>query len=160
MARERIHTEDIKESNLPVPSLKEFCGGLYEEGLNYDRLSENELDKVGVITSIVLHDYPQGEGRWVSLHFRESLESLAKTRLKRAEDFIRQIGADLNRLAERLFGDLGDVDMIYGLTQLSASWGGSAIVLLQNNLHQTLKLQETIVIRLPVCRPKQTVKHL
>lgn len=123
MARERQHREDIQDSTLPVGDFDLFCEGLYQEGLAYDQLSGDEIDKVGVITSIKLHDYPRREGRWISLHFRESLESLAKTRLKRAEDFIRQIGADLHNLSERLLGDLKDVDMIYGLTQLSASWG-------------------------------------
>ncbi len=123
MVRERQHREDIQASTLPVADFDLFCEGLYKEGLGYDQLREEEIDKVGVITSIKLHDYSQRDGRWISLHFRESLESLAKTRLRRAEDFIRQIGADLHRLSERLLGDLGDVDMIYGLTQLSASWG-------------------------------------
>ncbi len=125
MANEREHRGEIQASTLPGGDFDLFCRQLLEEGLCYDQLSEDELDKVGVITSIKLHDYPQREGRWISLHFRESLESLAKTRRKRVEGFIRQIGADLNRLSERLMEDLGDVDMIYGLTQVSAKWGGN-----------------------------------
>ena len=45
--------------------------------------------------------------------------------LGRVRDFHKQIGADLNRLSERLLGDLGDVDTIYGLSQVSANWGGN-----------------------------------
>lgn len=125
MAIERRNREDIQDSTLPVADFDSFCKELLEEGLGYDELSDDEIDKVGVITSIKLHEYPQREGRWISLHFRESLGSLAKSRRKRAEDFIGQIGADLNKLSKRLQEDLGDVDMIYGLTQVSAKWGGN-----------------------------------
>lgn len=125
MAREREHRGEICASTLPVADFDLFCKELLEEGIGYDQLSEDEIDKVGVITSIKLHEYSDREGRWVSLHFRESLGSLAKSPRKRAEDFIRQIGVDLNKLSKRLQGDLGDVDMIYGLTQVSAKWGGN-----------------------------------
>jgi hypothetical protein len=123
MANERKHTGELKDSTLPIADFNSFCEELYSEGLGYDQLSEDELDKVGVITSIKLHDYPDREGRWISLHFRESLDPMAKDRFTWAKGFIRQIGADLNRLSKRLLGDLKDVEMIYGLTQVSAKWG-------------------------------------
>lgn len=37
--------------------------------------------------------------------------------------FLYNLRDDLHLLAKRWAEDLGDVDMIYGLTQLSASWG-------------------------------------
>lgn len=125
MTKERKHTGEIQATTLPVPDFNAFCGELYKEGLAYNHLREDEVEKAGTITSILLHDYPEREGRWISLHFRESLESLAniKTPVARAKAFLINLGEDLHLLSERLAEDLGDVDMIYGLTQLSASWG-------------------------------------
>lgn len=127
MVREREHRGEIQESDLPGGDFDLFCEGLYQEGLAYDQLKKDTKDikKVGEHASILLHDYPDREGRWISLHFREGLESFieGKMKLGRARVFHNQIGADLNRLSERLLGDFGDVDMIYGLSQVSASWG-------------------------------------
>lgn len=125
MARERKHAGEIQATTLPVPDFNAFCGELYKEGLAYNQLPTEKVEKVGVHTSILLHDYPEREGRWISIHYREGLESLAdkETQLAWAKAFLINLGADLHLLSVRLVGDLRDVDMIYGLTQLSASWG-------------------------------------
>ena len=74
-----------------------------------------------------MHNHSQGGGRWASIHYREGLESFTEGKMKhsRVREFHEQIGADLNKLSERLLGDLEDVDMIYGLSQVSANWGGN-----------------------------------
>lgn len=127
MARERQHRADIQAETLPVADFDSFCRQLLEEGLGYDELPEGKVVQVGKHTSILLHHYPQKEGRWVSLHFREGLESSTEGKMKlgRVRDFHKQIGADLQSLSKRLLEDFGDVDMIYGLTQVSANWGGN-----------------------------------
>ena len=124
MGKERELTES-QVQNLPVSDFNSFCEQLYAEGLDYNRLPEGSVEQVGKITSILLHGYPGKGGRWISIHFRESLGSLgsSKTLRARARDFLINLGADLHILAERLKEDLRDVDMIYGLTQLSAAWG-------------------------------------
>ena len=126
MAREREHRGEIQASTLPGGDFDLFCTELYLEGLAYGKLSPEIIEKVGVHTSIRLHNHPQGGGRWASIHYREGLASFTegKMNLGRVRGFHKQIGADLNRLSERLLGDLGDVDMIYGLSQVSANWGG------------------------------------
>ncbi|MCL4418945.1 hypothetical protein M1146_02455 [Patescibacteria group bacterium] len=112
---------------LPVADFDLFCKQLLEEGLGYDQLPQEIVEKVGTHTSILLHDYPQRDGRWVSIHYREGLESLAgiETSLGRGKAFLTNLANDLHLLSERLEGDLRDVDMIYGLSQVSASWGGN-----------------------------------
>lgn len=102
-----------------------FCEELYEEGLAYDELPQDEVKKLGTHTSIVLHNYPDGTGRWASIHYRENLGQLAKIAkpAARARAFLMNLSVDLHLLAERLLKDLRDVRMIYGLTHLSASWG-------------------------------------
>jgi len=126
VAREREHRGEIQESDLPVPNFNLFCTELYLEGLAYGKLPPEIIEKVGVHTSIRLHNHSQGGGRWASIHYREGLKSFTEGEMKhsRVREFHEQIGADLNRLSERLLGDLGDVDMIYGLSQVSANWGG------------------------------------
>lgn len=125
MVRERKHTGEPRALPLPVRGNYEFCKQLYEEGLGYNQLPREIVERVGTNTSFLLHDYPQREGRWISIHFREGLKSFdnGKTPRARAEDFLTNLGADLYFLAERLLEDLGDVDMIYGLSQVSAKWG-------------------------------------
>ena len=126
MANERKHTG---ESRVPYPvrGFFGFCKHLYEEGLGYDKLPEEQVKIIGKHTSILLHDYPHRKGRWISLHFREGLESFTEGKMKlgMVRDFRNQIGADLNCLSKKLLGDLGDVDMVYGLSQVSAEWGGN-----------------------------------
>lgn len=117
----------IEESRLPLPNFKLFCEQLYFEGLAYSKLLPEIFEKVGVHTSIRLHNHPQGDGRWASIHYREGLESLAdnKTQFAWGKAFLKNIAKDLHLLSKRLTGDLRDVDMIYGLSHVSANWGGN-----------------------------------
>lgn len=78
MVSERELTGEVQASTLPVPDFNAFCKQLFNEGLDYDQLPEGIVETVGTHTSIVLHDYPEREGRWMSIHFRENLESLAR----------------------------------------------------------------------------------
>lgn len=125
MAKEHKHTGEPRALLLPVRGFYEFCKQLYEEGLGYNQLPQEIVERVGTNTSFLLHDYSQREGRWISIHFREGLESLAdnETQLAWTKAFLINLGADLYFLAEMLVGDLRDVDMIYGLSQVSAKWG-------------------------------------
>jgi hypothetical protein len=127
VAREREHRGEIQASTLPGGDFNLFCTELYLEGLAYGKLPPEIIEKVGVHTSIRLHNHSQGGGRWASIHYREGLESFieGKMKLGRVRDFHEQIGADLNCLSKKLLGDLGDVDMVYGLSQVSANWGGN-----------------------------------
>ncbi|KKR51031.1 MAG: hypothetical protein UT84_C0003G0026 [Candidatus Curtissbacteria bacterium GW2011_GWA1_40_16] len=125
MAKEQGVIGDPRAIDLPVQGFDAFCKQLLAEGINYDRLPPEQVEVVGTNTSILLHEYTQRAGRWISLHFRENLEPLAevKTPVARAKAFLTNLGEDLHLLAGRLTGELSDVHMIYGLTQLSASWG-------------------------------------
>ncbi len=127
MAREREHSGEIQESTLPVRNFRLFCEQLYLEGLAYDKFPLGIFEKAGVHTSIRLHDHPQGNGRWASIHYREGLELLTdnKTQFAWGKAFLKNIAEDLHLLSERLTGDLRDVDIIYGLSQVSAKWGGN-----------------------------------
>ena len=116
MVKERKLTGEFQALTLPVPDFNSFCQQLFDEGLGYDQLPPTKVEKAGTHTSILLHDYSGREGRWISIHFRESLESLVniKTSVARAKAFLINLGDDLHLLAERLAEELRDVDMIYG----------------------------------------------
>lgn len=114
---------------MPLPDGAEFfsfCQGLYDENIDYGALPSDRVERVGTHTSIVLHNFQGGLGRWASIHYRENLELLTNGQLGQiamAAAFLRNLGADLHLLAERLRRGLRDVGTIYGLTHLSPSWG-------------------------------------
>ena len=116
MVKERKLTGEFQALTLPVPDFNSFCQQLFDEGLGYDQLPPTKVEKAGTHTSFLLHDYPDQPGRWISIHFRENLESLVniKTSVARAKAFLINLGDDLHLLAERLAEELRDVDMIYG----------------------------------------------
>lgn len=110
--------------SLPEGDFKSFCWGLLDEGIRYNQLPSDKVAKVGSHVGFLLHDLPDGKGRWISIHFRENLDSLQKfTGLDRAKAFLINLREDLRLLAERLAKELKDVRVIYGLSQLSAKWG-------------------------------------
>ena len=126
----------IKESQLAesqtstlldlVPTL--LGDQLYVENKVYNQLTtRDKVEKVGTHTSFILHDFSEGVGRWVSIHFRENLKRLGNigSSTGKAKAFLKVIGEDLDLLARRLKEDsrLNDVRMIFGLTTLSAAWG-------------------------------------
>jgi len=114
----------IQESGLPVPNFNLFCTLLFYEGIVYDDIPKGEVEIVGTHTSIVLHPYPKVDRRWASIHYRENLQSLTDIEgLAGVRAFDEKIAVDLHLLGQRLIGDLTDVDMVYGLSQVSASWG-------------------------------------
>lgn len=102
----------------------QVCEELFVEGLEYDRLSP---EKVGIHTSFILHDLPEGAGQWISIHFRENLDKLSEigSLLGKAREFVNQVEEDLHTLAQKLIEDqrLVKVKIILGLTDLSEKWG-------------------------------------
>ena len=110
--------------SLPISNIRRIGDLLFREALGYGQLSPIV---VGTHTSYLIHDDPEeGEGRWISIHFRENLEQLSeiKSWLERGKAFLEAIERDLHLLAETLKeGSLRDIRMIVGLTGLSASWG-------------------------------------
>ena len=123
-------TELAASEALGLPKLDlRFLGRLlFDEGCNYNQLPPDQVQKVGTYTSFVLHDLADGMGQWISIHYRENLDRLnyIGSSVNKAKAFLKAIGEDLDRLARILKeeSNLNNVRMIFGLTTLSAAWGG------------------------------------
>lgn len=118
-------SEKSQASILTKSNIRRIGDLLFQEALRYGKLSPIVVD---THTSYLIHNYPgEGEGRWISIHFRENLEQLSKigSWLERSKTFLKAIKKDLYLLAKALKEDsrLSDIRMIIGLTGLSASWG-------------------------------------
>jgi len=125
-----VQESELARSQVPgLPEIDLHSLGtlLFDEGCTYNQLPPDKVHQVGTHTSFVLHDFPEGAGRWISIHFRENLQRLSSigSLVGRVKIFLSALENDLDLLARRLIDDssLNNVRMIFGLTTLSAAWG-------------------------------------